>query len=360
MKQTPLYQQHQANNAFMGEFAGFEMPLYFSSVKEEAQAVRKSVGIFDVSHMGNILVTGVKSREFLENLLVSSLQNLKALKMKYTAMCNEQGGVIDDLVVTCLDDNAYHLVVNAANIERVYDWMQQHLITGVELKNKSERLGIIALQGPFAKDVVQKLANRKVEHLNRFYSRSSIVGSQLLLYSRTGYTGEDGFEFYPSSKNTVTLWNELMEAGQEYGIKPIGLIARDLLRLEAGYSLHGSELSEEQNLLESGLQWLVDFSKETFIGKEALQQNQTTGISQKVVGIKTLQKAIPRAGDVLLWNDKPCGKLTSGNFSFTLNYGIGLGVLLQEYVSHTSGFFLKAQNKKIPIEVVSRYFYKNI
>ena len=358
MKKTPLYEQHKVANAVMGKFASFEMPLYYTQVKEEVKTVRKAVGIFDVSHMGNILIIGSKAEVFLEKILVSSVKDLKSLKMKYTALCNEQGGVIDDVVVTLLEDNAFHLVVNASTLERVYSWLQEHLIAGVELKNKSDQLGMISLQGPLASKVIQKLVNRKVEHLNRFYSRSSLVGNQLMLYSRTGYTGEDGFEFYPNSKKTQTLWSEILEAGAEFGIKPIGLVARDSLRLEAGYSLYGSELSEDQNLLDSGLGWLVDFDKNDFIGKQALLEHKAQDQIKKIVGIKTLKKAIPRQNDTLFWNDEPCGSLTSGGFSFWLKQGIGLARISSKYTQYKTDFFLQSQGRKIPVEITSRYFYK--
>ncbi len=358
MKQTPLHSKHLKLGASMANFSSFNMPIHYGQVKEECLAVRKAVGVFDVSHMGNILVTGSKALYFLEKIVVSSLLNLKSLETKYTAMCNFDGGVIDDLVVTLLGENAYHLVVNASNTETVYQWMETHLIKDVTLKNQTEKLGILALQGPKAIELAQKVITRNLGHLNRFYSRSSTVDQNLMVYSRTGYTGEDGLEFYPNANKTSELWDLLLETGQDYGIKPVGLAARDVLRLEAGYSLYGHELTTDNHILESGLKWLVDLDKKEFIGKESIQDKIKQGVSQKIVGIQTFKKAVPRAGDVLYWNEEVCGVLTSGTFSFTFERGIGMVRLSQKYTSYKEGFSLMTRHKKVPVELCSRYFYK--
>jgi aminomethyltransferase len=260
-KKTPLYGAHVALGAKLVPFAGYSMPVQYSGIKQEHEAVRKAVGLFDVSHMGNFFVTGKDAKAFLQKATVNNLDKLQDMDVQYSALCYPNGTVVDDILVYRLEATRYKIVVNASNIEKDYKWLAEQVTGDVVLDNASDRLCILSLQGPKAVDVARKVMDRDPESVATYKAgRATVNGVPDTLFSRTGYTGEDGFEFYPENKQAPALWQALLKAGAEHGILPIGLGARDTLRLEAGYSLYGHELSDKTNLIEAGLGWITDLT----------------------------------------------------------------------------------------------------
>ena len=278
MKKTPLYDIHVALGAKMVPFAGFSMPVQYSGIRQEHEAVRKAVGLFDVSHMGNFFITGKDAGTFLQKVAVNNVDKLKDMDVQYSALCYPDGTVVDDILVYRLGEGRYKMVVNASNIDKDFKWLSEQAgklagagIRDVALRDASAELCILSLQGPRALDTARKVMDDDPAAVGTYKAgRGRVNGVADTLYSRTGYTGEDGFEFYPENHNAPALWTALMKAGSEYGILPVGLGARDTLRLEAGYSLYGHELSVKTNLIEAGLGWITSLDKGDFIGREAL------------------------------------------------------------------------------------------
>ncbi len=357
-KQTPLYDRHLKAQAKMVPFAGFSMPVQYSGIREEHKAVREKAGLFDVSHMGNILVTGVDALANLQQLCVNDVSKLSPLEVQYSAMCYENGTVVDDILITFLEPNAYHVVVNASNIEKDYNWMLSKKFGEVEFINQSESLCILALQGPKALGIAQKIAEDDLSGLKPFSCGTGKINGINMVYSRTGYTGEDGLEFFPKNKDAPELWDKLLEAGKEEGLLPVGLGARDTLRLEAGYTLYGHEVNESCNLVEGGLSWIVAWDKPDFIGKAALAQIKENGPERKIVGLEMLDKAIPREGYVIEKNGESIGKITSGTMSPNLEKGIALAYLKNEFAKSGEEVDVMIRDSAKKAKVVSRYFYK--
>jgi aminomethyltransferase len=357
-KKTPLYDQHVALGAKMVPFAGFLMPVQYSGIRLEHEAVRKAVGLFDVSHMGNFFVTGKQALEFLQKATVNNVENLKPMEAQYSALCYENGTVVDDILVYCLEPNSYKLVVNASNNAKDFEWLNAQKFGDVNLVNASSELGILSLQGPRALDTAAKVMQADPRAIGPYKAGHGIVNGVDMFYSRTGYTGEDGFEFFPEHKDLPTLWKRLLEAGAEYGILPIGLGARDTLRLEAGFSLYGHELTDKTNLMEAGLAWITDFNKGNFMGRAALDIKVKDGLARKVVGLELLELAIPREGCIVRAGGKDIGVVTSGTMSPTLNRGIAMAYVALDYIKNGTELEVMVRDVGKKAKVTSRHFYK--
>ncbi len=328
-KQTPLADWHRSHGGKMVEFAGYEMPIRYEGVLAEHRRVRHQCGMFDVSHMGELEVRGGAARAEVHRLVTNDVASLEPGQVVYTAMCNEAGGVLDDLLVYCLSDEVFWLVCNAANHSKISAWVEGHLGAGARMEDRSEATALFALQGPRVREVLEKWP-RLSGHLGRVLGLEYYRAAQVdlegieLLVSRTGYTGELGFEVYLPASQAPEIWEEIVEAGASCGLAPIGLGARDTLRLEAGYSLYGHELDETTLPYEAGIGWVVRPRAGEFVGRDALLQAKEAGISRRTVGLEVEGRHIPRQNAAVLAGGEVVGHVTSGGFSPTLESGIGL------------------------------------
>lgn len=362
LKRTPLFDIYKEYGAKTIDFGGWELPVQFSSIKEEHEAVRTKAGLFDVSHMGEFEVKGADSLSFLQKMLTNDLSKLKTGSVQYTAMCYENGGTIDDLIVYQLNTNHYLLIVNAANMEKDYKWLKDHLEGDVKLNNLSEKIALLALQGPQSEKILQKVISdgTNVSEIGSFQFKNDcmIQGFQTLI-SRTGYTGEDGFEIYCQANDGTELWNLLLDAGKEDGLIPCGLGARDTLRFEACLPLYGQELSPEITPLEAGIGFAVKLNKEQdFIGKSALKKQKEEGLTRKLVGIEMIDRGIPRHGYEVYANDEKIGFITTGTQSPTLKKNIGLALLNIGYTDVETEVEVEIRNKRLKAKVVPTPFYR--
>ena len=341
-------------------FAGFEMPIQYEGVNTEHETVRKAVGVFDVSHMGNFFVSGKDALKFLQYITCNDVAKLKPGKVQYSCFPNEQNGIVDDLLVYQLDDDKYMLVVNGANIEKDWEWINMHSIgCDVKLEDLSDQYSILAVQGPNAPAVIQKLAGDSagLENLKYYtWTKAALAGHKDILVSATGYTGEKGYEIYVKNDRVEDIWNALFEAGKDYGIKPIGLGARDTLRLEKGYCLYGNDIDDTTSPIEAGLGWITKFTKD-FINSENLKRQKEQGVSRKLVGFKMKGKGIARHGyDIVDENGNKIGYVTSGTMSPTLKEAIGMGYVPVEKAKPGSEIFIQIRKKRVPAEVVKMPF----
>jgi aminomethyltransferase len=361
LKRTPLFEVYKEYGGKTVDFGGWELPVQFSSIKEEHEAVRTKAGLFDVSHMGEIEVKGPDSLDYLQKMMTNDVSKLKTGGAQYTAMCYETGGTVDDLLIYKLQDEHYLLVVNASNIEKDFEWMQDHLEGNVTIENLSEGMAQLALQGPLAEGVLQKLAKGQELSTIGFFKFSEEVdlNGKKALVSRTGYTGEDGFEIYCDSKDAVSLWNEILEAGKEEGVIPCGLGARDTLRFEANLALYGQELSSEISPLEAGIGFAVKLNKEAdFIGKEALKQQKENGLPRKLVGIEMIDRGIPRHSYPVYKGDTLIGEVTTGTQSPTLKKNIGLALIDSKETELGNEVEVEIRGKRLKAAVSATPFYK--
>lgn len=361
LKRTPLFDVYKEYGGKTIDFGGWELPVQFSSIKEEHEAVRTKAGLFDVSHMGEVEVKGPGSLAYLQKLMTNDVSKLKNGGAQYTAMCYENGGTVDDLLVYKIEEDHYLLVVNASNIEKDYEWMKDHLEGDVEIKNLSEDMAQLALQGPAAEEVLQKLAS---EHdlsqigFFKFIEEVDLNGKKALV-SRTGYTGEDGFEVYCKSEDAVSLWKDILETGKSAGVVPCGLGARDTLRFEANLALYGQELSPEISPLEAGIGFAVKLNKEEdFIGKEALKQQKENGVPRKLVGIEMIDRGIPRHGYPVYKGDAKIGEVTTGTQSPTLKKNIGLVLIDSNETEIGNEVEVEIRGKRLKAAVSATPFYK--
>lgn len=362
LHQTPLVTYHRAAGAKLVPFAGWEMPLQYSGVVDEYQAVRICAGLFDVSHMGRILVGGPSAGRFLQFVTTSNVAALSPWQAKYSLVCNPDGGIKDDIFVYRIgDSDGYLLCVNASNREKILSWFLDRAreFSGCLIQDRSREIAQIALQGPASREIVATLAVPDVEKLKLRESQWATVDGVNCLIARTGYTGEWGYEFYVFGSPSP-LWTALLERGRPFGIKPAGLGARDLLRLEMGYLLYGNDIDENTTPLEAGVEWAVDFDKETFIGRESLWIQKQTGPSRRLVGFELGEKGVPRRGCPIL--DRVAGhvigRVTSGNFSPLLQKGIGLGYVPAASASPGTLLAIDIRGKAIPAIVVKPPFYR--
>ncbi|MGG5255079.1 glycine cleavage system aminomethyltransferase GcvT [Neobacillus sp. SM06] len=361
LKRTPLFEIYQEYGGKMIDFGGWELPVQFSSIKEEHEAVRTRAGLFDVSHMGEVRISGSDSLAYLQKMVTNDVSKIPVGGAQYTAMCYENGGTVDDLLVYKFDEEDYLLVINASNIEKDVQWLKKHLEGNVQLENLSERTAQLALQGPKAEKVLQSLVPgadlSKIGYF-KFQQKVAINGKEALV-SRTGYTGEDGFEIYCDAADAVDLWKEILAAGKEEGVVPCGLGARDTLRFEANLALYGQELSPEISPLEAGIGFAVKLNKAAdFIGKEALKLQKENGVPKKLVGIEMLDRGIPRHGYPVYAGEEPIGEVTTGTQSPTLKKNIGLALVKSAYAAHGQEMEVEIRGKRLKAKVVPTPFYR--
>ncbi len=364
MRRTHLYQYHREHGKLI-DFAGFEMPVWYEGVIPEHQAVRNSVGLFDVTHMGRTLVKGERAEEFLDYMLTGEVSTLEPMKGLYTLMCNERGGIIDDLITYRLSDDEFFLVYNASNREKDLRWLERNSQGfDVSIQDVSDQVAMFSLQGPKAEETLKKLCG-EVAELKRFQiSRYRIQGLDIMA-ARTGYTGEDGFELFildtPLQEpwKAVRFWEMLLEAGERFGIKPCGLGARDTLRLEAGLCLYGNDIDEEINPFEARLRWVVKLEKgRDFIGREALMRVAREGVRRTRVGIALEERGIPRKG-YEIWNEAMIGVVTSGGYSPTLDKGIAMGYVPPEYSKLNTPVRIKIRDRLLKGKIVKFHPFYN-
>ncbi len=350
-KRTPLYEWNKRRGARFTEFAGWEMPVQYTSIMQEHLAVRNGVGIFDISHMGQVFVEGAEALPFLQNLCTNDLSKCAEGKAMYSHLCNPQGGVIDDIFVYCLKfPTKYLVVVNASTAEKDFQWMLSHGRPSVTVHNESDKWSMIAVQGPQAVAVISKLFKVPERH----QVSETVFSNQKVFICRTGYTGEDGVEIVAPNGIIENLTDAVMKEGQTFGILPCGLGARDTLRLEAGYLLYGNDIDDNHSPLEAGVSWVVKFEKGDFIGKQALLEQKNRGLKQKLTAFKMTDRGIPRHGFKILCDGKAVGELNSGTYSPTLKTGIAMG-----YVpTGLSGkFAIECNGKPVAAEIVKLPFY---
>src|SRR6056297_204973 len=362
-KRTQLYNEHVRLNAKIIDFGGFDMPVQYSGIKDEHTAVRDKAGLFDVSHMGEFFVSGPQAAKLLNKVTLANVSKLEPGRAKYTAMCYEDGGIVDDLLVYMLAENEYMLVVNASNIEKDYDWIASQNSMGATLENRSDQYALLAIQGPEAIAIVKELTDTDVESI-RFYTfeKGEVAGEKDVIISATGYTGEKGFELYidTNKSDAVKIWRELLRVGEGRGILPAGLGARDTLRLEMGYPLYGNDITKDTTPVEARMSWLIDFNKEDFIGMKTLLRQKEEGVSRKLMGFKVdEQRRIPRSGYTISSKDgDEIGFVTSGTQSITLSIGIGMGYISTENASVNEEIYINIRNKRVKAIVARPPFIK--
>ncbi|WP_406944380.1 glycine cleavage system aminomethyltransferase GcvT [Halobacillus sp. SY10] len=362
LKRTPLYSEYKKLGAKTIDFGGWDLPVQFSSIKEEHQATRTAAGLFDVSHMAEVMVEGPDSLPFLQKMLTNDVSKLEPGKAQYTIMCYEDGGTVDDLIVYHLDQDKYLLVVNAANRQKDYEWLKEHQEGDVTVKDVSDEYVQLAVQGPKAEEALQTITETDLSAIKFFRFEQGVVLKGVdgeALVSRTGYTGEDGFEIYLHADSGAQLWRAILEAGEPFGLKPVGLGARDTLRFEANLALYGQELSKEITPIEAGLNFAVKVKKEAdFIGKEVLKRQKEEGPGRKLVGIEMIDKGIPRTHYDVLDGEEVIGFVTTGTQSPTLGKNVGLALINREYTAEGTEVTVQVRKRKLKAKVVKTPFYK--
>jgi aminomethyltransferase len=356
-KQTPYYEKHREAGAKIVDFAGYLMPISYRSIKDEHLRVRNSVGMFDLSHMGEFKVFGSDALDFLQRLTVNDVSALAVNQVHYTCMCYPGGGIVDDLLIYNRGDH-YIMVVNAACLDKDLEWIKHNLEGDVKVDNLSDQTGLLAIQGPDAEKVLAKMTDYDLSKLGFYWSETTSIAGEEVLFSRTGYTGEDGFEIYHKPEIGDKLWDSALEAGSEFKIEPIGLGARDSLRLEMKYLLYGNDMDQDTNPIEAGLSWIVKIDKGDFIGREAIQKVKQEKPSRKLVAFVLQEKGIPRQGYSIFRDGEEVGKVTSGIFSPCLEQGIGLGYVPRKISKSGNSIEIDIRGKKVAAKVVKPPFYK--
>ena len=356
-KKTALYDKHIEFGAKMVEFAGYWMPVQYSGMNEEHATVRESAGLFDVSHMGEFIFRGKNAGVAIDRLTVNNVSKLNEGQVQYSAMCYEHGGIVDDLLVYRFPDK-YMTVVNASNLQKDFDHMKSNLIEGVEITNVSDDYTLLALQGPQSLNIMSKLTDTKLDDIPFYWFREGKVAGIDTIISRTGYTGELGYELYIDKSHSVALWDALFEAGTPLGLKPVGLGARDSLRLEMKYCLYGNDIDETTNPLEAGLGWITKMKKKSdFIGKDALVKIQANGLKRKLIGFELEGRAFPRQHYPIFLNGEQVSEVASGTFSPSLKKGIGTAYLPLVNCDVGSEIAVEIRGKLVKGRVVGTPFY---
>lgn len=359
LKKTPLHHLYQEYGAKTVDFGGWDLPVQFSSIKKEHQAVREHAGLFDVSHMGEISVCGNDSLEFLQKVMTNDVSRLNRNQVQYTAMCYQDGGTVDDLLIYKKSDKEYLLVVNAANIENDFNWLSSHLFGDVLVEDHSEEIAQLALQGPKSEAFLQTLVDVHLGEIRPFTFLNNVVISGVSsLVSRTGYTGEDGFEIYCSAQEVDQVWRAIMETGQKEELLPCGLGARDTLRFEANLALYGQELSSKITPIEAGIGFAVKTTKEDFIGRSVLEFQKLNGPPRILVGIEMIDKGIPRSGYPVFLNGEKIGYVTTGTQSPTLKKNIGLALLESKHSDSGTEVTVEIRKKQLKARIVETPFYR--
>lgn len=359
MKETALSQVHAELGAKMVPFAGYNMPVTYAGLKHEHEVVRTKVGVFDVSHMGEFFVRGENAEALLQKVTSNDVSKLVVGKAQYCYLPNNEGGIIDDLIIYKIADQEFMLIVNASNIEKDWNWISSQNDVGAELVNGSDEWSILAIQGPKAAEAMQSLTSVDLKAM-KFYSFeiNEFAGVQDVIISATGYTGSGGFEIYVRNKDIKQVWDKVFEAGKAFGIEPIGLGARDTLRLEMGYCLYGNDIDDTTSPFEAGLGWITKFTKE-FTNSEALKAEKEAGIKNKLVGFELIDKGVPRQGyPILNAEGEEIGRVTSGTMSPSLNKAIGMGYVPVELATEGSEIYIGVRNKSLAAKVVKTPFYK--
>ena len=361
MKRTPFTDLHIALGAKMHQFAGYNMPIEYTGIIDEHMTVVNAVGVFDVSHMGEFWVKGPKAVEFLQRVTSNDVTTLPLGRAQYTCFVNEEGGIVDDLLVYHYEPEKYLLVVNAANIEKDWAWCRKWNSMGAELEDGSPHMAQLAVQGPKAMATLQKLTGHNLSAIPYYaFETGTFAGVENVIISNTGYTGAGGFELYFYPEYGREIWDAIFEAGAEYGIKPVGLGARDTLRLEMGYCLYGNDLDDTTTPLEAGLGWITKFAEnKPFVGREILEKMKAEGVSRKLCCFELVEKGIPRHGyEVVNAEDEVIGNVTSGTMSPVLKRGVGMGYLKPEYAKPGTEVYIKIRNRSLKANVVKPPFRK--
>ncbi|MCP5060944.1 MAG: glycine cleavage system aminomethyltransferase GcvT [Ignavibacteriae bacterium] len=357
MKQTKFYNLHKKYGAKLVDFTGFEMPVQYSSIIGEHKAVRSSVGVFDVSHMGEIIIKGEKALDFVQHITVNNANKLEVGKVQYSAMCYENGGIVDDLLVYKISDEEYMLVVNGANKDKDFEWMKKNNLFGVDIIDQSDDYSLIAVQGPNSQKVIEKIVSQEVDLAYYNYINSKIENVDVIV-SRTGYTGELGFELYfkSSVEEAEKIWKAIFEAGKEFDIAPCGLASRDSLRLEKGFCLYGNDIDQTTSTLEANLSWITKLKKGDFIGREVLADQKENGVTRKLVPLIFDTKVFPRKDYEVKAEDKIVGKITSGTVSPILEKPIALAYIETEFAKVDAIVNVIIRNKEVEATVTKLPF----
>ncbi|MBW2937910.1 glycine cleavage system aminomethyltransferase GcvT [Aureisphaera sp. CAU 1614] len=359
MKNTALTHVHEKLGAKMVPFAGYNMPVSYEGVTAEHETVRTGVGVFDVSHMGEFLVSGPHSLELIQKVTSNDASKLVDYQAQYSCLPNDTGGIVDDLIIYRINAEKWVLVVNASNIEKDWNWISKHNSMGAELRNLSEDFSLLAIQGPKAVEAMQSLTSEDLNAIKFYHFKvADFAGIENVMISATGYTGSGGFEIYCKNSEVEQVWNKVFEAGAAYGIKPIGLAARDTLRLEMGYCLYGNDIDDTTSPIEAGLGWITKFTKD-FINAENLQKEKEKGPERRLVAFELNERGIPRQGyDIVDGNGKVIGNVTSGTMSPSLNKGIGMGYVPTIFKDPGTQIHIQIRKNAVPATVVKLPFYK--
>jgi len=357
MKKTALYDKHVSLGAKIVPFAGFEMPVQYSGVTEEHFAVREKAGLFDVSHMGQFFVEGAGAKDLLQFVTTNNVDVLENGKAQYSCLPNENGGIVDDLIVYKMEDEKYFVVVNASNIDKDWDHILKYNSFGAKLTNASDEMSLLAIQGPKATEILQKLTETNLSEIPYYnFTVGSVAGVSDVIISNTGYTGSGGFEIYFNNESAEKLWDAIIEAGAEEGIIPCGLAARDTLRLEKGFCLYGMDIDDTTSPIEAGLGWITKFDKD-FVSKDIFAKQKEEGVTRKLVGFELTDKGVPRHDyPVVDAEGNVIGKVTSGTQSPMKKIGLGIAYVDKPYFKLGTEIFIQVRNKNIPAKVVKMPF----
>ena len=359
MKNTALTHIHEELGAKIVPFAGYNMPVQYEGINIEHETVRNSVGVFDVSHMGEFYLKGKNALALIQKVTSNDASVLLDGKVQYTCMPNNDGGIVDDLLVYRIKEDEFLLVVNASNIEKDWNWISQHNDLGVQMINSSDEISLLAVQGPKASAVLQTLTDINLSNMNYYaFEIGQFAGMDDVIVSATGYTGSGGFEIYFKNNAAEKIWKAIFKAGQDYGIKPIGLAARDTLRLEMGFCLYGNDITDTTSPIEAGLGWITKFTKD-FVNAEAIKKQKEDGVTRKLIAFEITEKGIPRQGyEIVNTEGEVIGEVTSGTMSPSLKKGIGLGYVTKEFSKRDTEIFIQVRKKAIPAKTVRLPFYK--
>ncbi|MEO6882591.1 MAG: glycine cleavage system aminomethyltransferase GcvT [Bacteroidia bacterium] len=360
MKNVALGNKHISLGAKMVPFAGYNMPVSYSGLNDEHLTVRSSVGVFDVSHMGEFILKGENALDLIQRVTSNDAAVLADGKVQYSCLPNDKGGIVDDLLVYRIDEKTYMLVVNASNIEKDWNWISKHNTKNVEMHNISDKTSLLAVQGPKALPALQKLTDINLSEMPYYtFKKGKFNGIENVLISNTGYTGAGGFEIYFENEVADKMWNAIFEAGKEFGIKPIGLGARDTLRLEMGFCLYGNDIDDTTSPIEAGLGWITKFTKD-FTNKKIFLEQKEKGVTKKLIGFEMIERGIPRHDyEITDMEGNVIGKVTSGTQSPSLNKGIGMGYVKINFSKPDSEIFIKIRDKAIKAKVCKIPFLKN-
>ncbi|GAX59928.1 aminomethyltransferase [Candidatus Scalindua japonica] len=356
LKKTQLYDVHVDLGAKIVDYYNFKMPLQYDSIISEHKCVRSNAGLFDISHMGEFVIDGKGATDFVQKIITNDVKHLQDCTAVYSPICDEEGGTIDDIIVYKYTSEKYMFVVNCSTTKRDLKWINKHKTEDINIYNKSDQISLLALQGPRSEEIMRLIFGDKCASLSRFQFIEINEHEMKPTISRTGYTGEDGFEIFVDNSHCIKLWDLLLEKGKKMGLKPAGLGARDTLRLEAGYLLFGHEIDDFTTPFEAGIGWTVKFDKPEFIGKEPLLRSKKYGSKRKLIAFKMLDKGIPRTDNEIVLNGNVIGKVTSGTFSPSLQIGIGRGYVLKHIAEHKSQISIRIRDKDFPAKIVSTPF----